>query len=328
MRYSEEQIEEVRTANNIVDVIGAAVSLKRGGSNYVGLCPFHNEKTASFSVSPTKQMYYCFGCHAGGNVVTFVMEYYQYSFTEALQYLADRAGIALPKVEDLGLDKREQDRKSRLFDIQKQAAIYYHYQLKSERGASGLSYFRNRGLKDETISGFGLGYADKYSSGLYKYLKSKNFRDEDLRDSGLFIHNEKDGFTDKFWNRVIFPISDATGKVIGFGGRVMGDAKPKYLNSPETDLFNKRRHLYALQKARRSRQPYMILCEGYMDTISLHQAGFDNAVATLGTALTPEQAAVLKRYTSDVRLLYDSDEAGVKAALRAGPILYQSGIRS
>ena len=328
MRYSDEQIEEVRSANNIVDVIGSAVSLKRTGSNYVGLCPFHNEKTPSFSVSESKQMYYCFGCHAGGNVLTFVMEYYQYSFVEALQFLAERAGINLPKTDDNVRDKAAEDRRARLLDIHKKAAGYYHYLLNQHAGETGLNYLRKRGLSDETIRHFGLGYAGKYSSDLYRYLKTKGFGDKDLTDSGLFQYSEKYGFSDKFWNRVMFPIMDVQGRVIGFGGRVMGEGKPKYLNSPETDLFNKRRHLYALNLARRSREKSIILCEGYMDVISMHQAGFTNAVASLGTALTPQQASLLRRYTTEVRLLYDSDEAGVMAALRAIPILREAGIGS
>ncbi|MDD6347307.1 MAG: DNA primase [Lachnospiraceae bacterium] len=327
-QYSGDQIEAVRSANDIVDVIGAVVALKRSGSNYTGLCPFHNEKTPSFSVSRTKQMYYCFGCHAGGNVLTFVMEYYQYSFVEALQFLADRAGITLPKAEDTGRSKAYLDRQARLYDIQKKAAAYYHYRLKQPSGEAGLRYLRKRGLSDETIRTFGLGYAGKYSQDLYRYLKSKDFSDEDLKDAGLFTFTEKNGFTDKFWNRVMFPIQNVQGKVIGFGGRVMGDGKPKYLNSPDTDLFNKRKNLYALNIARRSREKTIILCEGYMDVISMHQAGFTNAVASLGTALTPEQAALLKRYTSDIRLLYDSDGAGVNAALRAFPILAEAGLRA
>ena len=328
MRYSEDQIEAVRSANNIVDIVGAVVSLKRSGSNYMGLCPFHNEKTASFSVSDRKQMYYRFGCHAGGNVLTFVMEYYQYTFVEAMQFLADRAGIPLPKAEENVRDKAAEDRRARLLEIQKKAAGYYHYLLTQRSGETGLNYLRGRGLTDGTINGFGLGYAGKYSDALYRYLKSKGYSDKDLSDSGLFQYSEKYGFSDKFWNRVMFPIQDAQGRVIGFGGRVMGDGKPKYLNSPETDLFNKRRNLYALNIARRTRERFIILCEGYMDVISMHQAGFTNAVASLGTALTPEQASLLKRFTSEVRLLYDSDGAGVNAALRAIPILREAGIAS
>jgi DNA primase len=328
MRYSDELIEEIRSKNDIVDVIGEVVKLKRTGSNYVGLCPFHNEKTASFSVSRAKQMYYCFGCHAGGNVITFEMEYNQYTFIEALQVLADRAGITLPKMEYSKEAMAQADRKSRLFELNSKAAAYFYYKLRSEAGKYGYAYLTGRGLSEETIKHFGLGYSDKYSDDLYRYLKGKGYSDELLNDSGLFMVSEKTGMTDKFWNRVMFPIFDVSGKVIGFGGRVMGDGKPKYLNSPETQLFNKRNNLYALNFARTSRSRKMILCEGYMDVITMHQAGFTNTVASLGTALTSQQANLLKRYTSDVLLLYDSDDAGQMASLRAIPILKEAGIDS
>ena len=326
MRYSEDVIEEVRSANDIVDVIGSVVKLKRSGSNYVGLCPFHNEKTGSFSVSQSKQMYYCFGCHAGGNVLTFVMSYYQSGFQESLQMLADRAGIRLPEAKETKESKAEADRRQQLFEINKQAAAYFNYLLKQENGKSGLAYLKKRQLSDETIKHFCLGYSDKFSNDLYHYLKKKGWSDERLNESGLFVYNEKYGYSDKFWNRVMFPIVDVRNRIIGFGGRVLGDGKPKYLNSPETELFNKRLNLFGLNFARTSREKYMILCEGYMDVISMHQAGFTNAVASLGTALTPQQAKLLSRYTSEVRLLYDSDGAGTMAAIRAIPILKGAGI--
>lgn len=325
MRYSDELIEEVRSRNDIVDVIGGNVRLRRAGSNYVGLCPFHNEKTASFTVNRPKQMYYCFGCHAGGNVITFIMEYNNMNFVEALQFLADRAGVTLPKIEYSGEARELSERKDVLYDIHKKAATYYYYALRREDGGHALGYLKNRGLSDETIRKFGLGYAGR-DGGLYNYLKSKDFSDEMLKDSGLFVFDEKRGVLDKFWNRVIFPIQDVRGKVIGFGGRVMGDAKPKYLNSPDTELFNKRKHLFGLNIARSTRRKYIILCEGYMDVISMHQAGFDNTVASLGTALTPQQANLLRRYTDNVFLLYDSDNAGKTAAIRAIPILKDEGL--
>ena len=328
MRYSDELIEEVRSASDIVAVIGEAVRLKRAGANYMGLCPFHNEKTASFSVSPSKQMYYCFGCHAGGNVITFVMEYNQYTFPEALEYLADRAGIVLPKIEPSREAAELADRKTRLFEINRRAAEYFYAKLKSEAGRVGYEYLKKRGLSDETIRHFGLGYSDKYSNDLYHFLKTKQYGDEELNESGLFTFTEKSGMTDKFWNRVMFPILNLSGKVIGFGGRVMGEGKPKYLNSPDTKLFNKRNNLYALNFARSSREKKIILCEGYMDVIALHQAGFTNAVASLGTALTSEQANLLKRFTEEVLLVYDSDDAGQNASLRAIPILREAGIAS
>ena len=325
MRYSDELIEEVRSRNDIVDVIGGYVHLKRAGSNYVGLCPFHNEKTASFSVSRSKQMYYCFGCHAGGNVITFMMEYNNMNFVEALQYLADRAGVTLPQMEYSKEAQEKADRKAVLLDIHKKAATYYFYILRQEEGKIGLKYLKERGLSDETIRKFGLGFTGR-SCGLYRFLKSKDFSDEMLQESGLFVFDEKRGVSEKFWNRVMFPIQDVRGKVIGFGGRVMGDGKPKYLNSPDTDLFNKRKHLFGLNIARATRRKYIILCEGYMDVITMHQAGFDNTVASLGTALTSQQASLLKRYTDTVLLLYDSDSAGKNAAIRAIPILKDEGL--
>ena len=317
MRYSDDLIEEVRMKNDIVDVISGYVKLTRKGSSYFGLCPFHNEKSPSFSVSPGKQMYYCFGCGAGGNVFTFLMEYENYTFVEALKFLAERAGIELPQIEYSKEAKEQADLKTRLLEINKQAAKFYYYQLHTSRGAQGLAYLKGRGLSDETIRKFGLGYSDRYGDLLYKYLKEKGYSDELLRQSGLFLADEVHGMQDKFWNRVIYPIMDVNSRVIGFGGRVMGDAKPKYLNSPETKIFDKSRNLYGLNAARSSRRKNLIICEGYMDVISMHQAGFTNAVASLGTALTSLQASLLKRYTDEVLIIYDSDEAGVRAALRA-----------
>lgn len=324
--YSDELIEEVRSRNDIVDVISGYVRLQKKGSTYFGLCPFHNEKTGSFSVSPAKQMYYCFGCGAGGNVFTFLMEYENFTFPEAMQALADRAGIDLPKQELSGEAKRESDKRSRLLEINKEAGKYYYTLLRSERGAQALSYFRKRELSDATMQKFGLGYSDKYSDDLYRYLKSKGYEDEILKDSGLVGFDEKRGGHDKFWNRAMFPIMDIHNKVIGFGGRVMGGGEPKYLNSPETKIFDKSRNLYALNFARQSKRPYMLLCEGYMDVIALHQAGFDNAVASLGTSFTSGHASLLKRYTKEVYLTFDSDGAGIKAALRAIPILKEVGL--
>ena len=326
MRYSDDIIEEVRMKNDIVDVVSQYVKLNKRGSTYFGLCPFHNEKTPSFSVTPAKQMYYCFGCGAGGNVFNFVMEYENYTFGEALKHLADRAGVQLPKIEYSGEAKKKAERRAALLEINKLAAGYFYYQLRRESGRQAHEYLTGRGLSEETIRKFGLGYSDKYSDDLYKYLKSKNYSDELLRDSGLFNVDERRGMYDKFWNRVIFPIMDVNNRVIGFGGRVMGDGKPKYLNSPETTIFDKSRNLYGLNVARTTRKNYLILCEGYMDVISMHQAGFTNAVASLGTAFTTQHSVLLKRYTQEVRLAYDSDGAGQKAALRAIPILKSAGI--
>ena len=328
MRYSDDIIEEVRQKNDIVDVVSQYVKLTRKGSSYFGLCPFHNEKTPSFSVTPGTQMYYCFGCGAGGNVFNFIMEYENYTFGEALKHLADRAGVELPKIEYSREVREKAQERAELLEINKQAAQYFYYQLRTEKGAQGYQYLTGRGLSEETMRKFGLGYSDKFGGGLYQFLKSKGYGDDRLRESGLFNVDERHGMYDKFWNRVIFPIMDVNNRVIGFGGRVMGDGKPKYLNSPETKIFDKSRNLYGLNVARTTRRKYLILCEGYMDVISMHQAGFTNAVASLGTALTSGHASLLKRYTQEVLLLYDSDEAGVRAALRAIPILREAGVNS
>ena len=325
MYYSDDIIEEVRTANDIVDVVSGYVRLEKKGSTYFGLCPFHNEKTPSFSVTPSKQMYYCFGCGAGGNAITFVMDYENYTFPEALKHLADRAGIKLPEEEMSDEQRKDAGLKAALLDIYKLAGKYYYYQLKQEHGKRAYDYFKKRELSDETIRKFGLGYSNPYSDDLYKYIKSKNYNDEVLKESGLFTISER-GVNDKFWNRAMFPIMDVNNRIIAFGGRVLGDGEPKYLNSPETRIFDKSRNLYGLNYAKTSRENYMLLCEGYMDVIAMQQAGFVNAVASLGTAFTPQQANLLKRYTKHIILTYDSDGAGVKAALRAIPILKAAGL--
>lgn len=326
MYYPDEIVEEVRLKNDIVDVVSGYVKIQKKGSSYFGLCPFHNEKSPSFSVSRDKQMYYCFGCGAGGNVFTFIMEYENYSFVEALKFLADRAGVELPEEEYSKEARQRADMKAVLLEINKLAAKYYYAQLKAPQGQVAWNYLKGRELGDDTITAFGLGYSNKYSDDLYRYLKTKGYSDEMILKAGLISMDEKHGAYDKFWNRVMFPIMDVNNRVIGFGGRVMGDGKPKYLNSPETLIFDKSRNLYGLHRARTSRKPYFLLCEGYMDVISLHQAGFTNAVASLGTALTPGHAALIKRYVNEVYLTYDSDGAGTKAALRAVPILKEAGI--
>ena len=322
--YSSEVIEEVVSRNDIFDVISGYIKLKKSGSSYVGLCPFHNEKSPSFSVSGTKQMYHCFGCGVGGNVITFVMEYENFTFPEAVKLLADRAGVDIPVMEYSGDDRRERDIKTKLLEINKIAATFYYHQLKSPAGQDGLAYLKGRQLSDKTINTFGLGFAPQLTGDLYRMLKEKGYDDEILKESGLFTYEK--GVREKFWNRVIFPIMDINNKVIGFGGRVMGDGKPKYLNSPETKLFDKSKNLYGLNVARSARKNNLIICEGYMDVISMHQAGFNQAVASLGTALTPGHARLMKRYTDNVLITYDSDEAGVKAALRAIPILKEAGL--
>lgn len=326
MYYSEELIEEVRSRNDIVDIISGYVRLQKKGSSYFGLCPFHNEKSPSFSVSPGKQMYYCFGCGAGGNVFTFLMEYENFTFPEAVKTLAERSGVDLPEMEYSEEARKQADFKSRLLEIQKKAARYYYYELRQPKGRSAYEYLKSRELSDETIKRFGLGYSGQQSREMYQYLKHEGYSDELLKESGLFGMDERNGFYDKFWNRVMFPIMDANNRVIGFGGRVMGDAKPKYLNSPETKIFDKSRNLYGLNFARSARKQNLIICEGYMDVISMHQAGFNQAVASLGTALTVQQSLLMKRYTNEVLVTYDSDEAGTKAALRAIPILREAGL--
>ena len=326
MYYPDEIVEEVRMKNDIVDVISGYVKIQKKGSSYFGLCPFHNEKSPSFSVSGSKQMYYCFGCGAGGNVFTFIMEYENFSFHEAIKFLADRAGVSLPAEEYSEEVKKRESRRAKLLEVNKEAAKYFYYQLRSDKGAVGYKYLRGRQLSDETIKKFGLGFANVTSNDLVKYLKSKGYDDKLIQEAGLASFDEKYGMHDKFWNRVMFPIQDSNHRVIGFGGRVMGDGKPKYLNSPETMIFDKSRNLYGLNFARTARTNNIILCEGYMDVIAMHQAGFTQAVASLGTAFTSGQANLLRRYAQDVLLAYDSDGAGVTAALRAIGILKEVGL--
>lgn len=325
--YTEEQIEEVRISNDIVNVIGSYIKLKRSGSSYTGLCPFHNEKTPSFSVNPARQIYKCFGCGASGSVITFVMEYENYTFQETMEALAERAGITLEKQSASAAYKEQQNIKMQLLEINRKAASYYYAKLKSQQERTGYSYLLSRGLSDDTIRHFGLGYAGQGGGGLYSYLKHEGYNDDILKETGLFKMEERSVY-DKFFNRIIFPIMDANSRVIGFGGRVMGDAKPKYLNSPETKLFDKSRNLFGLNYARLGKNKNIILCEGYMDVIALHQAGFTNAVASLGTAFTVQQAGIIKRYADEVLLTYDSDTAGRKAALRAIPMLREAGINA
>ncbi len=326
MYYPDDTVEEVRIRSDIVSIIGSYIKLKKSGSNHMGLCPFHNEKTPSFSVSQSKQMYHCFGCGVGGNVYTFIMEYENYTFVETLKFLAEKAGINLPEQEYSARERRQVDLKNKLMEINKEAAKYYYYQLKSDRGQAFKKYLLDRGLTEETIKAFGLGSANRFSNDLYQYLKSLGYEDELLKQSGLVSFDEVRGGHDKFWDRIMFPIMDANNRVVGFGGRVMGDGMPKYLNSPETPIFDKSRILYGLNIARRSRESYILICEGYMDVMALHQAGFTNAVAALGTAFTESHTNLLKRYTKEVLLTFDNDGAGIQAALRAIPILRDAGL--
>lgn len=326
MRYTDEFIEQVRTGNDIVDVISGYVHLQKKGASYFGLCPFHNEKSPSFSVAPNKQIFYCFGCGAGGNVITFLMKYENYTFQEAVKVLAERAGIPVPEMAYSEEMKKSQQRRAQLLAVNKEAATYYYRMLRSPKGKNGLAYFQQRELSDATMNHFGLGFADGSSSDLTRHLRQKGFSDEIIAASGVAVFDEKRGLHDKFWNRVMFPIQDINHRVIGFGGRVMGDGKPKYLNSPETEIFDKSRNLYGLHLAKQTRKGYFIICEGYMDVIAMHQAGFTEAVASLGTAFTQGQAALMKRYVQTVILSYDSDNAGVKAALRGIQILKEAGL--
>jgi len=325
--YSEDVIAEVRQRSDIVDLVSSYVALKRRGRDYVGLCPFHSEKTPSFSVSPERQSFHCFGCGVGGNAISFVMQYENLSFPEALRFLASRAGMQLPEREPSAAEKRERSLKERLLEMHKLAATHFYQLLHTEEGKHAYQYLRQRGLSDETIRKFGLGFSSKRPGELYRFLKQRGYTDAELRESGLVTIEER-GARDKFWNRVMFPIMDSNSRVIAFGGRVMGEGEPKYLNSPETKLFDKSRNLYGLNYARRTRADHVILCEGYMDVIALHQAGFANAVASLGTALTEQQVLHLKRTLSTAAvavLSYDSDNAGIKAARRAIPLLRGAG---
>lgn len=325
MYYSDEIIDEVRSRNDIVQVIGSYVKLTKKGSSYMGLCPFHNEKSPSFSVSGSRQIFRCFGCGEGGNVISFVMKYESMTFQEAVKELANRAGIPLPETEYSAEDKRKADLKNTLLEINTEAARYYHSLLGSPAGEHAKAYFAKRELKPETITAFGLGVSGMKSDELYRYMKNKGYSDQVLKESGLFVYSER-GVYDEFRNRVMFPILNMNRKVIGFGGRVMGDAKPKYLNTRETPIFEKRRNLFGLHIAKNSRKGNMIICEGYMDVISMHQAGFTQAVASLGTALTSEQVMLMKRYVKNILVCYDSDGAGVKAALKAIDLCKDAGM--
>ena len=328
MYYSQELVDEVLANTDIVDVVSAHVHLKKRGSTYVGLCPFHNEKTPSFNVNPDKQFYYCFGCGAGGSAITFLMKYNNCTFREALQDLADRAQITLPTPNYSEEAKKREKHRQDLLGINKEAATYYYKLLRSRRGERGMRYFTDRALSAETMKMFGLGFADGARNDLTEHLRRLGYSDELILESDVAVFNEKQGLHDRFFNRVMFPIQDVRGRVIGFGGRVLGDAKPKYINSSDTMIFDKGRNLYALNLARRTKTDHLILCEGYMDVIAMHQAGFNQAVASLGTAFTAGQAALLRRYTKRVLLAYDSDGAGVRAALRNIGILRNGGLES
>ena len=327
MYYSDDIINDIASRVDIVDIINERVGLKKKGKDYECCCPFHTEKTPSFKVHQQDQYFYCFGCGAGGSVYTFLERYEGYSFPEAIEYLAERTGYNLPKGTFSGISSERAEKRKRLYEINRTAAAYYHYILtKTEAGRKGYDYFTGRGISSEIIGSFGLGYAPIGGKNLYNYLKKNGFSDEDMIDAGLVGVNEKQGAYDFFWNRVIVPIVDKNNKVIGFGGRVLGDAKPKYINTKETEIYDKGKNLFALNQARRSKRRGFIVCEGYMDVISMHQAGFNNAIASLGTAFTEDQAVEIRKFTNEVYLAYDSDEAGRNATDRALNILSKHDI--
>ena len=327
MYYSRESVDQVVSRTDIVDIIGSYIQLKKTGSNYMGVCPFHGDKGPSLSVSREKQLFHCFGCQEAGNVVGFVMKIENYDYQEAIRFLADKAGVKL--VEEKGsVNNAHQQEKDKLYEIYKIAATYYVHVLRSEAGKAGLNYFLGRGLKPETITAYGLGYAPQNTGDLYRKLKDeKGFDDEILKLSGLFSYEK--GVREKFWNRVIYPIMDERNRVVAFGGRVMGDGKPKYINSQESLIYHKSDVLYGMNVARKARTNNVIICEGYMDVISLHQAGFKQALASCGTALTESQVkTIVNRVSPNVYITFDSDEAGIKARLNAIGMFARAGARS
>ena len=325
MAFSPAFLDELNHRNPIEDVVGQYVALTRKGSNLFGLCPFHGEKTPSFSVNPEKSIYYCFGCHKGGSVVNFIMEIENLSYPDAVRFLAKRAGIEVPE-DNLG--QSQYKKKERLWALCKEAARFFHEQLKTPSAEEARAYVAKRGLSVSTVTRFGLGFAPNAWSALLDAMTAKGFSKQELLEAGLVLKNEKKGtLYDRFRNRLMFPIIDVRGNVIGFGGRVMDDSTPKYLNSPETIIFNKRRNLFAMNIVKKSKQGFIILTEGYMDAIALHQYGFDCAVASLGTSLTQEHADMLSKYTNEIVLTYDGDAAGQNATARAIPMLEKTGLR-
>ena len=318
MAFPETFLTELTERSDIVDVVSGYVRLtRRSGSNLFGLCPFHSEKTPSFSVSPDKQIYHCFGCGKGGGVINFIMEIENLSFPEAVEFLAKRAGMQMPEESN----DRESRKRSRLLALNKDAARFFYEQLSSPAGAPAIEYMKRRRIGPATAKNFGLGYAPDTWDSLVKAMHAKGYSDFELFDAGLVRRGKSGGFYDTFRSRLMFPVIDVRGNVIGFSGRILGDGEPKYMNSPETLVFNKSRNLFALNLAKKSKSGYIILAEGNIDVVSMHQAGFDSAVASLGTSLTPEQARLLSRYTKEVIIAYDNDTAGKKAAQRAIGIL-------
>ena len=325
MAFPPSFIDELIARNPIEDVVGHYVNLKRSGSNMFGLCPFHGEKTASFSVAPDKGIYYCFGCHKGGGVINFQMEIEGLSYPDAVRALAERVGMQVPEDEQYQSRYRQQER---LWALHKEAARFFNAQLYASAGAQGLQYAQKRGMPKSTLTKFGIGFAPDSWDALTNAMRAKGYTDQELKDSGLVSESKKNGrIYDRFRNRLMFPIIDVRGNVIGFGGRVMDNSTPKYLNSPETLIFNKRKNLFGLNLAKKTKLPYLILVEGYMDAVALHQYGFDCAVASLGTSLTEEHATLLTRYTEQVVLIYDGDQAGQNATQRAIPLLEKAGLQ-
>ena len=323
MAIDQRFLDELNARCDIVDLVSRYVSLKKSGSNYFGLCPFHNEKTASFSVAPDKQIFHCFGCGAGGGPIRFVMKIEGLEFPDAVRFLAKQYGMEVP--EDTA-DRGQRQRRDRLLELMKEAARWFYAQLHAPRGKAPMEYFVRRSLSKRTMNNFGLGYAPDSFHALLDAMTAKGYTKEELFAAGLIVRSPKGTYYDKFRNRVMFPIIDIRGDVIAFGGRVMDDSKPKYLNSPETMIFNKSRNLFAMNIAKKTKSDYFLLAEGYMDVIALHQAGFDSAVASLGTSLTEEQARLLSRYTKNVIICYDADNAGQNAAQRAIDILGRAGL--
>jgi DNA primase len=329
MYYSDDVIDDVRVGNDIVDVIGGYVRLKKQGSNYIGLCPFHREKTPSFSVNAEGQYYKCFGCGEGGNVYSFVMKHDNYSFPDAVKFLAQRINYTLPEVNYSEEAAKKRENRKLLYEIHKVAARFYYDCLQSEQGQVAVEYLNKRHIAPNIRKKFGLGYSPAAKGALYDKLKAEGYSDELILLSGLVVKRDNGAFYDKFYNRLMFPIIDVYGNIIGFGGRVFGDSKPKYLNSPETEIFSKSHNLYNLNfaKSARTTNKELILVEGYMDAIAIFQAGFRNVVASLGTAFNENHSRTLKAYANSVILLFDSDEAGEKAVLRAIPVLRNAGLR-
>ena len=325
MPIPETFLEELNSRTDILDVVGSYVALNKKGNKYWGLCPFHSEKTASFSVSPDRQMYYCFGCHKGGGAINFVMEVEGLGFVDAVDNLARRAGLHMP--EQSAGDGAARKKRERLLELNKEAARWFHSKLSDPESEAAVTYFRRRGLSNKTITQFGLGFAPAGWDNLIRAMADKGYEKAELMEAGLAVKNSNGRIYDRFRNRVMFPIIDVRGSVIGFGGRVLDDSKPKYLNSPDTPVFNKSRNLFALNLAKKSKLGKMILTEGYMDTIALHQAGFDCAVASLGTSLTEDHVKLLSNYTKEIVISYDGDQAGVNAAQRAISLLEKTGIK-